>query len=269
MLEALDLTPKLSRKEYRARLRTARAELRDLQYQLGDHHIPGIVVLEGWAACGKGECLAKLVDALDPRWMRVHPIPPPLEHERLRPFLWRFWIKTPARGMVALFDHSWYGRVLGDRVDARVKKEEWDRAYQEINHFERWLADDGAAIVKLWYHITCKEQRRRMRRLEADPTTAWKVTRDDWREHRRYDDYVLAVEEMLEGTSTAEAPWTPVPAMDRRWSRIRTLEAVIEALRRAVEARSGGPSSLSSPSNPSSPGEGTAGAPGPAIEATR
>jgi polyphosphate kinase 2 (PPK2 family) len=242
MLEALDLTPKLKRKEYRARLRTARAELRDFQYRLGDHQIPAVIVLEGWAACGKGECLAKLVDALDPRWMRVHPISPPLEHERLRPPLWRFWLKTPARGMVAVFDHSWYGRVLGERVEDQVRKAESDRAYQEINHFERWLADDGAAIVKLWYHITRKEQGRRMRRLEADPTTTWKVTREDWREHRRYGDYLLAVEEMLERTSTAEAPWTPIPAMNRYWSRIRTLEAVIDALRRRVEEPSAGSS---------------------------
>jgi polyphosphate kinase 2 (PPK2 family) len=237
MLEALDLTPAVARKEYRSHLRAARAELRDLQYQLGDHHIPAVVVLEGWSASGKGECLSKLVDALDPRWMRVHPITPPLEHERLRPFLWRFWTKTPARGMLAVFDHSWYGRVLGDRIEGRVREEEWRRAYQEINHFERWLADDGTAIVKIWYHITRKEQRRRLRRLEADPTTAWKVTAEDWQEHRHYGDYEQAIEEMLERTSTAEAPWTLVPAMDRYLPRIRTFEAVADALRRAVAAR--------------------------------
>ncbi len=235
MLEALDLTQTLDRKTYRERLREVRAELRDLQYRLGDHRIPAVVVFEGWSAGGKGECLTKLVDALDPRWMRVHSITAPLEHERLHPHLWRFWVKTPARGMIALFDHSWYERVLEDRIEGRVEDEDWRRAYQEINHFERWLVDDGAAIVKLWLQITRREQGRRLRRYLSDPATAWKVTRDDRRQHRRYGEYRLAVEEMLERTSTAEAPWTLVPGMDRELARIRTFEAVIDALRRAVE----------------------------------
>lgn len=249
MLEKLDLSQTLGRKEYRARLRADRVELRDLQYQMSDHGIAAVVVLEGWAACGKGKCLSTLVDTLDPRWMRVHPISEPLEHERLRPFLWRFWVKTPPRGMLALFDHSWYGRVLKDRVEGRVSEGEWRRAYGEIKHFERWLADDCTAIVKLWFHITEKEQGRRLKRHSSSPATAWRVTKEDWREHRRYAQYLRAVEEMLERTSTAEAPWTLIPAIDPYLSRIRAFESLISALRRAMGTRAFG----ESPEQPDDP----------------
>ena len=260
MLETLDLTPTLSREEYRSRLSTLRAELRDLQYRMGDHGISGIVVLEGWSASGKGVVLSHIVDALDPRWMRVHPITAPVDQERCHPFLWRFWIKTPRRGMLTIFDQSWYGRVLGDRVEGRVRKCEWRRAYEEISQFERWLAADGTAIIKIWLHITRKEQGKRFRKLVQDETTAWEVTRDDWRQHRRYGRYLKAVEDMLQRTSTAEAPWCLIPAMDRYIQRIRTLESIAGALRCAI---AGQEAEVSPPAAAVVAGAAPAGGPGP------
>jgi polyphosphate kinase 2 (PPK2 family) len=174
---------------------------------------------------------------MDPRGFRVHPIGAPHADELLRPFLWRFWIRLPASGHVEVFDRSWYGRVLIERIDGLTPEPVWRRAYEEIRDFERQLVDDGMVLIKFWLHIGKKEQRRRFRACERDPLLSWKITPEDWRHHEQYDDYFLAVEEMLERTSTHYAPWTVVESTHRRYASMKILETVVERWERALKDR--------------------------------
>ena len=238
MLEAIDLKKKLSKAEYKEWLPKLQNELWGLQRKAYEAGLPVIVLFEGWDAAGKGQSIGKLVERLDPRGHKVHPISAPLEDEKLRPFLWRFWTKIPGRGELAIFDRSWYGRVLIERIDGLCKKREWQRAYEEINQFERQLADDGTVIVKFWLHISKKEQKKRFKKCEADPFLKWKVTEEDWQRHKQYDDYAEAVEEMLERTSTHDAPWTIVESTDRRYRSIKVFQTLCHAVQAGLNAKS-------------------------------
>ncbi len=207
-----------------------------LQREARAKHIPVVIVFEGWDAAGKGTLINRLILALDPRGFSVHATNPPTEDERLRPFLWRFWIKLPARGRIAIFDRSWYGRVMVERVDKITRKAEWRRSYAEINAFERQLADDGCVLIKLYLHISRKEQKKRFRKLQANKATAWKVTREDWKHNKQYEKYQIVVEEMLAKTETEFAPWTIIEAHDSRFATVKLLTTVIEALERRIQA---------------------------------
>ena len=173
---------------------------------------------------------------LDARGFTVYPVGPPTEEERLHPLLWRFWLRTPTDGRIAIFDRSWYGRSLVERVERLVSKSVYRRAYDEIVSFERQLADGGTCFVKLFLHIDCSEQRKRFRRLESSEATSWKVGRADWRQNRRYEEYSQAVEDMLAKTSTVWAPWTVIPANRGRTATLRVFESVAEALRARIQA---------------------------------
>jgi polyphosphate kinase 2 (PPK2 family) len=153
------------------------------------------------------------------------------------PWLWRFWLRVPNYGQMAIFDRSWYRRVLEERVDKRVSKREWRQAYQDIADFERALADDGYTILKFFFHIAKKEQKRRFRKAEGDPLASWHVQPEDWERHRKYDEYLEAVEEMLQKTGTEWGPWTLVEATDRRWARVKVFETIAGALQAALEKR--------------------------------
>ena len=198
MLEKIDLSKKIDKAEYKALMPDLELRLGDLQRQARALGIPIIVVFEGWDAAGKGTLINRLLLSLDPRGFNVYPTNPPNEEERLRPFLWRFWIKTPAKGRIAIFDRSWYGRVLVERVDRIVRKKVWSKAYDEIKSFEQQLAEDGTVIIKFFLHITQKEQKRRFKKLQSNPSTAWKVTGDDWKHHKQYDKYLEAIEGILQ-----------------------------------------------------------------------
>jgi polyphosphate kinase 2 (PPK2 family) len=161
----------------------------------------------------------------------------PRTHELHMPWLYRFWHHTPNYGQMAIFDRSWYRRVLEERVEKITPKSEWTKAYRDITDFERTLADDGYAIVKLFFHIGKKEQGKRFRRLEKSPLTRWQVQKADWKRHKEYDKYLVAVEEMLERTESEWGPWTIVEATDRYWTRIAVFEAIIRALKAAAEKR--------------------------------
>ena len=238
MLEAIDLKKKLSKEGYKKWLPQLQEELRSLQRMAYEAGMPVIVLFEGWDAAGKGETISRLVERLDPRGHRVHPISAPLEDEKLRPFLWRFWTKIPGDGEMAIFDRSWYGRVLIERIDKLCRKREWQRAYEEIDQFERQLADDGTVIVKFWLHISKKEQKKRFKQCEADPFLKWKVQKEDWKRHRQYDDYVQAVEQMLERTSTHSAPWTIVESTNRRYRNVKVFQTVCQAIQAGLNAKS-------------------------------
>ena len=235
MLETVDLAKKLDKAVYRDLFPKLHHRLWELQRETYEKGMPTLILFEGWDAAGKGDSIQRLARWLDPRGCHVHPISAPLEDERLRPFLWRYWIKIPGKGQMAIFDRSWYGRVLVQRIDGLCTEEEWRRAYSEIDQFERQLVDDGTVIVKFWLHISRKEQAKRFRQAQKDPFLKWTVQKEDWRHHKQYDKYLQAVEEMLERTSTHYAPWTVVEATDRRFRRVRIFQTICEAMQSGLK----------------------------------
>ena len=230
MLENVNLNRRLSREEYNQALPVLQRRLYDLEKTCWDRKIPSLIVLEGWDAAGKGGAISSLTQRLDPRGFKVYSIQPPRTFEQGFPWLWRFWLKLPSSGEMAIFDRSWYGRVLEDRVTKAVPKAVWRAAFRDINDFERMLADDGAVILKFFLHIAKKEQKRRFKKLEANPLEAWRVTKEDRARHQRYDDYLAAIEEMLELTEAEYARWTIVEATSRWWARKKIFATIIGAL---------------------------------------
>jgi polyphosphate kinase 2 (PPK2 family) len=234
MLENINLTRKLSREDYKRVLPTLQLRLYDLEKTCWDKGVPSIVVFEGLDAAGKGTAIAALTERLDPRGFRLYPITAPRTYEQQYPWLWRFWLKTPNRGEMLLFDHSWYDRVLGERVDGTVPEKAWRQAHRDIAEFERTLADDHTVILKFFLHIDKKEQKKRFQALEADPLEAWRVTPADWERHKKWDQYLEAVEEMLEQTETEYAPWTIVEATSKWYARRKIFDTVIAALEKRL-----------------------------------
>ena len=234
MLEKVDLTKKLSRKEYKTRIRGLRNRLYDLQKAAWDAGIPTIILFECWDAAGKGTSINVLTRRLDPRGFKLYSIQAPRTTELHMPWLWRFWLKLPSRGQMAILDRSWYGRVLVERVEGLTPEQAWRQAYVDIVNFERTLADDGHVLVKFFLHISKKEQARRFHKLEKDPLEAWHVQPEDWEHHRKYDAYLAAIEEMLERTETEWGPWTIVEATNRYWARVKIFETIICRLEEAL-----------------------------------
>jgi polyphosphate kinase 2 (PPK2 family) len=188
-------------------------------------------------AAGKGGAIKRLTAKLDPRGFEVHPIGPPDAHECAFHYLRRFWVRLPSYGRIGIFDRSWYGRVLVERVEKLTPKKAWKRAFDEINDFERAIIDDDTVLMKFWLHITAEEQLARFKAREDDPYKRWKITKDDWRNREKWDAYVEAAEEMLAKTSTPYAPWNVVPANDKLYARVLVLQAVIKALEAALDRR--------------------------------
>jgi polyphosphate kinase 2 (PPK2 family) len=237
MLEKVDLTQKLPKQEYKRLKPRLQRRLYDLEKACWDAKIPTIIVFEGWDAAGKGTAINLLTSRLDPRGFKLYPIQAPRTFETHLPWLWRFWLKIPNFGEMAIFDRSWYGRVLVERVEGLTPVAEWRKGYRDIVDFERTLADDGYVITKFWLHISKKEQKRRFKKLEKDPLKSWHVQPEDWEHHRKYRDYVVAIEEMLERTDTEWGPWTIVEATDRRWARVRIFQTIIQRLEEALAER--------------------------------
>jgi polyphosphate kinase 2 (PPK2 family) len=233
MLKEIDLKVRLDKKKFKAIMPELGLKLGELQRAARVKQIPILIVFEGWGASGKGTMINNLIMPLDPRGFAVLTTKAPNEEEYFRPFLWRFWTKIPERGRITIFDRSWYGHVLGDRVDELLPKTELATTYGEIASFERQLAEDGYIIIKFWLHIDKKEQKRRFQALEDDPHTSWRVTREDWQHHRQYEEYRTAAEEMIERTSAHYAPWTIIEAHDERFATVKILRTVAAA----VEAR--------------------------------
>jgi len=241
-LDQLDLSLKLSPEEEAHRLEAAplrRAALRlTLGGQLGDRDLgpPVCVVFEGWDASGKGGAIKRLVARLDPRHVRVASFSAPTHDEKRHHWLWRFWPVLPGWGGMAILDRSWYGRVLVERVERYASREQWSRAYEEINDFERGLTTEGMILIKLWLHISSREQLRRFERRERDPLKTWKLTDEDWRNRKRRKAYKAAIEDMLARTDQSWARWQLIEADSKRWARVKVVETVnaeIEAGMRA------------------------------------
>jgi len=230
MLENVNLKKKLSREEYKRLLPNLQKRLYDLEKACWDQGVPSIVVFEGWDAAGKGTTISAVTQRLDPRGFKLYTIAAPSTYERQRPWLWRFWLKVPNRGEMVIFDHSWYGRVLEERVEKMIPEKEWRAAYRDIEEFERMLADDGVVIIKFFLHIDKKTQKKRFEALEADPLESWRVTDEDWARHKKYDEYLVAIEEMLELTDSEYGPWTIVEATSKWHARRKVFDTMIAAL---------------------------------------
>ncbi len=245
MLETLNLKKKLSKTAYSRQIAELQERLRKLQYEARDAEVPIVICLEGWDTSGKGEVVKKLTEKLDPRLFRVHPGSRPSPLEQRYHFLWRYQVALPNDGEKAVFDHTWYGRVLVERCDKLVPKKLWREAYQQINEFERWLTDDGQVLVKFWLHISKKEQKKRFQEFLRDPLLKWKITREYRRHHRQYDRWLDAAEEMLAKTDSPHAPWTEVEATDLRWTKVRVFQTLVERIEQALARRKASPQLVS------------------------
>jgi len=245
VLEEVHLGRTLSKADYKRVFPDLQERLRQLQYALLEAEIPTVVVFEGWDASGKGTIIQRLTERLDPRAFRVHPGAPPSELEQRYHFLWRYQLRLPEDGHMGLFDHSWYGRVLVDRVEKWVRKKVWSQAYGQINEFERWLADDGQVVVKFWFHISKKEQRARLSAMQRDRAERWKVSKEDLQRNRQYDGWLGAIEEMLSRTNTESCPWTVVEATDKRWTRVKVFETLLARMEEALARRQQAPGLVS------------------------
>jgi AMP-polyphosphate phosphotransferase len=230
MLENIDLKQKTDKETYKKRMADLSDRLYFVQQGTWAAGIPVIILFEGWDAAGKGTTIHTLTDPIDPRGYKIYPIRAARTYEKKHPWLWRFWLKIPARGEWAIFDRSWYGRVLVERMEKLISKEDWENAYRDIVDFERNLADDGALIIKFFMHISKKEQGKRFEKLADDPLNSWRVTAEDWRNHKRYKKWRRVYEEMLERTETEWGPWTIVEATDRRHTQVKVYETIITAL---------------------------------------
>jgi polyphosphate kinase 2 (PPK2 family) len=236
MLEKIDLTKKLKKNEYKQLMPVLRNQLYAMQKASWDAGIPVVIIYEGWDAAGKGTSIQTMTSRLDPRGFKLYPIRAARTFEKKHPWLWRFWLKIPGEGEWAIFDRSWYGRVLVERVEQLIPENKWRLGYRDIVDFERTLADDGYLIVKFFLHISREEQRRRFEKLANDPLNAWHVQPEDWEHHRQYDEWLLAYEEMFERTDTEWGPWTIVEATDRRYTRVKIFQSLIAALEERLAA---------------------------------
>jgi len=237
VLDELDLTKKLSREEEEDKLKRAWERLAQLRLTLGgligsgELGPPVCILFEGEDASGKGGAIKRLVSPLDPRHVRVVQFAAPTHDEKRHHFLWRFWPSLPGWGGMAVFDRSWYGRVLVERVEGLATREQWVRAYDEINGFERTLADEGTILIKFWMHISGKEQIKRFKAREKDPLKTWKLTDEDWRNREKRDEYKQAVDDMFARTSIEpHATWHLIPAESKRYARVAVLDTVIEEI---------------------------------------
>jgi polyphosphate kinase 2 (PPK2 family) len=241
-LDELDLSLKLSKKEESERLEAAQTRLLELRLQLGGLQggsigPPVLVLFEGWDASGKGGAIKRLVSKLDPRHVRVAQFAAPTYDEKRHHFLQRFWTKLPGWGGMAVFDRSWYGRVLVERVEGYATTEQWTRAYAEIVEFERSLALEGMILVKFWMHISSEEQLRRFERRKVDPLKSWKLTDEDWRNRKKRPEYTTAVEDMVERTDHRLAPWHLVEGDNKRYARVKVIDTVIKEIEKAMDER--------------------------------
>ncbi len=238
VLRGVDLSKTMDRDTYKKKKKELQERLRILHNKMYLQRVPVILAFEGWDAGGKGGAIKRLTQAMDPRGYEVVPVASPNDIEKAHHYLWRFWEKIPKAGHMAIFDRTWYGRVLVERIEGFATKEEWKRAYAEINNMEEQFTDAGYIVLKFWMHIDKDEQERRFHERENTPAKQWKITDEDWRNRARWDDYEEAVDEMVVRTSTENAPWIVVEANSKYYARIQVLETVVEALEKRLNVKS-------------------------------
>lgn len=236
LLDQVDLGLRLDKDEYQKQLLRHQLELRRWAHRLYEKRRSLALVVEGWDAAGKGGAVRRLTEKLDPRGFRVFAIAAPKGDDKVHHYLWRFWrrLLPPFEKQILIFDRSWYGRVLVERVEGFAREDEWKRAYREINDFERQLVEGGTLVAKLWFHVSREEQLRRFEDRSSTPHKRWKLTDEDWRNRDKWDAYAEAVNEMLVKTSTLKAPWTLVEAEDKRYARVKVLRTLVELLEKEL-----------------------------------
>ncbi|MBP1701682.1 MAG: hypothetical protein H6Q38_789 [Chloroflexi bacterium] len=230
MLSTIDLSLKLDKEEYDRELLKYQVAIYLLGYQVYLQQRPVAIVFEGWDAAGKGGAIRRLTEKLDPRGFVVYPIAAPKGDDATHHYLWRFWRRLPEAGQIAIYDRSWYGRVMVERIEGFCAEDEWKRAYREINYFERQLVDFGTIIFKFWIHIGKDEQLNRFEARHSDEKRSWKLTDEDWRNREKWPQYEEAVNDLLLKTSTLYAPWTVIEGNDKLYARIKILRTVVEKL---------------------------------------
>jgi polyphosphate kinase 2 (PPK2 family) len=235
MLETVKLDAKVKKADYKERVTPLQNRLHLLGFKVYQQERPVAMVFEGWDAAGKGGAIQRLTEKLDPRGYVVHAIKAPEGDDKDRHYLYRFWRRLPEAGQIGIFDRSWYGRVLVERVEGFAPEADWQRAYSEINQFERQLLDFGMLIFKFWLHVSPEEQLQRFNDRAAEPHKAWKLTDEDWRNREKWGAYERAVNDMLVKTSAPDAPWTVVAANDKYHARLQVLETVVERLEKALD----------------------------------
>jgi len=234
MLEHVDVGKKLSEKQYWKRLARQQVRLRQLQFKVYEKQVPVLALFEGWDAAGKGGAIKRISETLEPRGYTVSSFSAPRGEEKTHHYLWRFWRVLPRAGHLGIFDRSYYGRVLVERVEGLLSEDEWRRAYREINEFEAHQASFGMVLVKFWLHTSKDEQLRRFKDRERDPFRSYKLTGEDWRNRAKWDAYSEAIEEMLARTSTPYAPWTVVEANDKYHARVKVVKTLADAIEKAL-----------------------------------
>jgi len=237
VLDAVDLSASVPYDDYKKRLEKLQRRLFKWVERAGEAGLRSVLVFEGWDAAGKGGVIRRITRALDARDYRVVPISAPTPEEARHHYLWRFWRRVPVAGKVVIFDRSWYGRVLVERVEGYAAEAAWRRAYPEINDFEQQLVEADSLVLKFWLHIDPEEQLRRFRAREHTGYKKYKITGDDYRNREKWDAYAAAVHEMVAATSTPEAPWHLVAAEDKRWARLRVIDTICDALKRSLKGR--------------------------------
>ena len=236
-LREVDLSPALEDAEYETELKKLQKRLGELHNVVYRKRIPVVICYEGWDAAGKGGNIRRLARTLDPRGFDVIPIASPEPHELHRQYLWRFWTQLPRTGHIAIFDRTWYGRVMVERLEGFCTEKDWLRAYNEINEFERQLTEWGAVVLKFWIQIDQDTQLERFNARQNTPEKQWKLTEEDWRNREKWPQYEEAIDEMLEKTSTVSAPWHIIESNDKKYARIKTLRLTVAALEKACEEK--------------------------------
>lgn len=235
LLSEIPLDVSMENEEYKKELKRLQQRLGELHNRLYRKKVPVIIAYEGWDAAGKGGNIKRITGALDPRGYEVHPIASPEPHEKARHYLWRFWTRLPKTGHIAIFDRTWYGRVMVERLEGFCSENDWMRAYNEINEFEKELHDWGAVIIKFWVQIDKDTQLERFNDRQNTPEKQWKITDEDWRNREKWDLYEDAVNEMIQKTSTTYAPWHVLESVDKKYARIKALKIVIDELEKVLE----------------------------------
>ena len=233
-LAEVPLDKKADEATYKEELDALQDRLKELHNRLYRKKVPVVIVYEGWDAAGKGGNIKRITSALDPRGYEVHPIASPEPHEKARHYLWRFWTRLPKTGHIAIFDRSWYGRVMVERLEGFCSENDWKRAYHEMNEFEKELHDWGAVIIKFWVQIDKDTQLARFNDRQNTPEKQWKITDEDWRNREKWDAYEEAINEMIEKTSTTYAPWHILESVDKKYARMKALKIVIEELEKVL-----------------------------------
>ncbi|MBR2524635.1 MAG: polyphosphate:AMP phosphotransferase [Clostridiales bacterium] len=234
-LSEIPLDKVMTDEEYSSELDRLQDRLKELHNEIYHKKIPVIVAYEGWDAAGKGGNIKRIAAALDPRGYEVHPIASPEPAEKARHYLWRFWTRLPKDGHIAIFDRTWYGRVMVERLEGFCSENDWQRAYNEINEFEKELVDWGAVVIKFWVQIDKDTQLERFTDRQNTPEKQWKITDEDWRNREKWDLYEEAVDEMIQKTSTTYAPWYVLESNDKKYARIKALKTMIKAIEKKID----------------------------------